>query len=221
MNRWKNFRCFEAAVDLVYLSHDTQVFDKKGVYALELANNPHMSKSDVEQRFLAMIFIENACTVRYTALWKELSNLVAMKMDNYPKTLSEATYLLTHWKDPVNTTGRSNLAAQAISSQSKLSFMQRYGSPLQCQEIKDNKNGNGTIKGTDGSTHAHIKCHNCHWADHYASKCPAPRQGRHSYGFTHCTFNQVHIGGLLPTAIIIDTCSTFNSFFNKQLLDNV
>ena len=178
-------------------------------------NSPttHICRSLILSNFLAMIYIENENTIRYTALWKELSNSVAMKINNYPKTLSEATYLLTNWKAPVNTTGRSDLVAQPTFPQSQISFMQRDGSPFQCQEIEDHKNGNGTIKGTNGSTHVHIKCHNCHWPGHYAPKCPAPKQGRYSYGFAHCTFNQVHTGGLPPTAIIIDTGSTFNSFF--------
>ena len=41
------------------------------------------------------------------------------------------------------------------------------------------------------------------------------------YQFYYFTFNQVHLGGLPLTVIIIDTGSTFNSFFNRQLLANI
>ncbi len=83
---------------MVHLSHDTRVFDNSGLIALEQAEDRSITSADVDQRFLAMIFIENVCMVRYTALWTDLTNSVATKTDKYPKTLSEATYLLTHWK---------------------------------------------------------------------------------------------------------------------------
>ena len=185
----------------------------------------NITKTDVDQRFLAIIFVENACTVRYAALWKELSNSVAMKSDQYPKTLSEATYLLTHWKAPAAQSTRAP-GNQNNNGQSQLSFMQqRTSEPLTCQEITDNKNEDGTVKGSDGITHAHVTCHNCKWKGHYAPKCPAARQSTYHYGFTqfdHFIFNQEgHHWGLPVTVIILDTGSTFNSFFNRQLLGNM
>ncbi len=57
------FRRFGAAIDLVHLSHDTRVFDNSGLLALEQAEDGSITSSDIDQRFLAMIFIENACTV--------------------------------------------------------------------------------------------------------------------------------------------------------------
>ena len=89
------FHRFEAAIDLVYLSHDTRVFDNSGLLALEQAEDGNITSSDVDQRFLAMIFIENACTVRYTALWTELTNSVATKTDKYPKNTQRGD-LSTH-----------------------------------------------------------------------------------------------------------------------------
>ena len=35
------FRRFEAAIDLVHLSHDTQVFDNNRLHHFELTNDPH------------------------------------------------------------------------------------------------------------------------------------------------------------------------------------
>ncbi len=102
----------KASTDFVQLSNGTQVFDNQRLIALEIGDDPNVTKLDVEQRFLAMMFIENACTVRYAALWKELASSTAMKMDKYPKTMSEATYLLTHWKAPnAHTTTNRNLTS--------------------------------------------------------------------------------------------------------------
>jgi len=117
------FRRFKSAIDLVHLSHDTQVFNNRGLFALELGEDPNIDKSDMEQRFLAMMFVENACTVRYGALLKELSNSVAMKMDKYPKTVSEATYLLTHWKASSIARNTNNNDNPNGSNQTQLSFL--------------------------------------------------------------------------------------------------
>ena len=220
---------FEAAIDLVHLSHDTRVFDNAGLLALEQADDGNITSTDIDQRFLAMIFIENACTAIYTALWTELTNSVATKTDKYPKTLSEATYLLTHWKSPVNiqhSNNRNGTSNQNTQSQLQLSFYQRTGEPLLCQEITNNKNADGTVKGTDGETVAHdVTCHNCGFKGHYAPKCPAPRQRTYHFGFAqsyHFIFQQSqHLGGLSPTVLILDTGSTFNSFFNRRLLEDI
>ena len=45
------FRRFEAAVDLVKLSHDTKVFDNVGLLALEKAQDRNITAADVDQRF--------------------------------------------------------------------------------------------------------------------------------------------------------------------------
>ena len=100
-----------------------------------LTNDPHVTKYDIEQRFLAGRFVENSCPVRLSVLWKELSNSGALKMDKYPKLLSEATYLLIHWKPPV----ASNRIVTRDTGDNQnndlqLSFMQN-DDPIQCTEI--------------------------------------------------------------------------------------
>ena len=141
-----------------------------------------------------------------------MQNGIVMKTDKYPKTLEEAIFLLTHYKGPQ--VSRRNNDADAPRNQ--YSFIQGagfQGEPLICQQITDNKNDDGTVKGTDGQTRPHVQCHNCRWKGHYAPNCPAPRQERSMYIFLHFNFNQTHVSGLSITTIIIDTCSTFNSFF--------
>ena len=207
-------RRFKAQVDLIGLAH-TEVLDAKGLLKVESDQDPHFNVDDVYDRFLAMAFIENACMVRFSSLWTEMQNGVAMKLDKYPKTLSEAVYLLTHYKGTQTTRRNDNEGPR-----NQYSFIQGtgfQGDPLTCQEITDNKNDDGTVKGTDGQTRAHVQCHNCGWKGHYAPKCPAPRQERSMY----LNFNQTHLGGLSISTILIDTGSTFNSFFNRQLLGNI
>jgi len=218
-------RRFEANVDLVLLAH-TEVFDVTGLFKVEIDQDPHFTKEDAEQRFLAMAFIENSCTIRFSGLWEELSNGVAMKLDKYPRTLSEATYLLTHYKSGAghrrtnggNSTNQNN-------QNNQFSFHQGQGfqgEPIVCQEITENKDADGIVKGTDGQARSHVQCYNCGWHGHYLTKCPAPRQNRGGMYHFYCfTFNQVHLGGLPLTVIILDTGSTFNSFFNRQLLENI
>jgi hypothetical protein len=157
---------------------------------------------------------------------KELSHSVAMKMDKYPKTVSKVTYLLTHWKAPGTSSNNNSITNNRTgSSHTQLSFLQRTNTPLVCPEIENNKNADGTVRGTDGVTFAHITCTNCNWKGHYAPKCPAPRQSTYHFGFIQFydfNFNQEqHLGGLPSSTIILDTGSTFNSFFNRQLLANV
>jgi hypothetical protein len=214
-------RRFEANVDMVTLAR-TSVLDHKGLFKIEVDQDPHCTEEDIKERFLAMAFIENACTTRYSGLWAELQNGVAMKLDKYPKSLSEAVYLLTHYKGTQLSRRNDN---GDVDQRSQYSFIQGLGfqgEPILCQEITDNKNDDGTVKGTDGQTRAHVQCHNCGWKGHYAPKCPAPRQERGGmYIFLHSSFNQTHLGGLSITTIIIDTGSTFNSFFNRRLLENI
>ena len=195
----------------------------EGLFKVESEQDPHFTQEDVEQRFLAMAFIENACATRYSRLWEDLSNGVAMKLDKYPKTLPEATYLLTHYKS--NAVQRRNNGPNSNNTNSQFSFHQGQGfqgEPILCQEITDNKNSDGTVKGTYAQTRSHVQCHNCGWHGHYAPKCPAPRQNRGAmYQFYYFNFNQVHLGGLPLTVVIINTGSTFNSFFNRRLLANI
>ena len=202
------FRRFEASVDLINLSH-TKVLDTADLLQVEVKDDPKVTVTDIEQRFLAMAFVENACTIRFSGLREQLSNEVAMKTDKYPKTLAEATYLLTHYKSSAVQVRRSG---NMSDDRNQLSFMQRFqGEPIVCPEIESNKNADGTVRGTDGNTHSHIQCTNCGWKGHYAPKCPAPRQdrrGRCDVGYF--TFNQANLCGLPPSVIIIDTGSTFN-----------
>ena len=150
-------RRFEANVDLIGLAH-TEVLDTKGLLKVETDQDPHCTEEDIQARFLAMAFIENACTTRFSGLWKGLQNGVAMKLDKYPKTLSEAVYLLTHYKG--NQIARRN-GNENDGPRNQFSFIQGagfQGEPLLCQEITDNKSDDGTVKGTDGQTHAHCQC---------------------------------------------------------------
>ena len=129
-----------------------------------------------------MAFIENACATRYSGLWEDLRNRVAIKLDKYPKTLSEATYLLTHYKS--NAVQRRNHGPNSNNTNSQFSFHQGQGfqgEPILCQEITDNKNSDGTVKGTDGQTCSHVQCHNWQMAWTLCTQvpCTSSEQGRY------------------------------------------
>jgi hypothetical protein len=92
------FRRFESAIELVTLSKG-QVFWSEGLEGEERKGNPTNSEEIVQQKFLAMAFVECADNNRFKGLWKELKNGLTLETDSYPKTLASAVHTLTHWKE--------------------------------------------------------------------------------------------------------------------------
>jgi len=50
------------------------------------------------QKDLAVALIMNANKVKYESLWNKLENDLLVGTDLYPKTIGDATRLLTNWK---------------------------------------------------------------------------------------------------------------------------
>ena len=58
------------------------------------------------QKFLAVALIMNANKAKYEPLWNKLENDLLVGQDSYPKTIGDATHLLTNWKANTATTIR-------------------------------------------------------------------------------------------------------------------
>ena len=91
------FRHFEAVQDLIVLSNGTITDLSRIVSTKQKADNTVIDKM-VVQKFLAVVFIEQADCTRYQALQRELKNNLTMKQDTYPISLAESVHMLTHWK---------------------------------------------------------------------------------------------------------------------------
>jgi len=60
------------------------------------------------QKYLAVTLIMNANKVKYESLWNKLENGLLVGQDSYPKTIGDATHLLTNWKVSTVPTTRPN-----------------------------------------------------------------------------------------------------------------
>jgi hypothetical protein len=126
---------------------------------------------DLDENFLAIVFLQGADHIRYGALWTTLANDLAMGIDKYPTSVSKAMHMLTTWKDPNRKPGTTNSSTQKSQATSE----RRDGLTF-AQVVSE------AIPGTDGSFFENIKCYNCNTMGHYAKSCPAREsavQGAH------------------------------------------
>ena len=94
---------FDNAKDLVGL-FNADVIDLTALLADETTTDPSATKETVMQKFLAVALIMNANKAKYESLWNKLENDLLVGQDSYPRTIGDATHLLTNWK--ANTTIR-------------------------------------------------------------------------------------------------------------------
>ena len=199
---------------MVGLSHG-EILDSDKLIQHEAKKGKTMTPSEASDQFLAMAFIENANSSRYNLLWRELTNGISMKKDLYPKTLAEAVHLLTHWKGTPNKNVRLERGGPRSSH---ISFHQNSVEPLMTPEIQRFLQPDGTVAGSDGRVQSSVTCFRCHKCGHYATSCSTLTSENGT--FSDFCFAQGS-GTLSPTLLIIDTGSTFNSFSNRRLLENI
>jgi hypothetical protein len=169
---------------------------------------------------IAIGSLKRADKRRYGGLWIELENQFTRGQDHYPNDLTGASYnLLLNYKAPLfrQQGGREHNNANEVG---RLSFLQNLAA----------------VPGTDGVTHASIKCYNCQEQGHYASVCPVEEEvttvqvgpqvheeaGEEPYfsEFTflnleeHC-FHQRSRNIIPDTWVLLDSQSTVSVFKNR------
>jgi len=180
-----------------------QVFWSEELEGEERKANPTNSEKIVQQKFLAMAFVECADTNRFKGIWKELKNGLTLETDNYPKTLASAVHTPQNRRDD-----RPNLQ-----------FHQRA-----------ERNTDPPVGGTNGIIVGHVNCWKCGSDGHYASVCPNTT-GRTGYQGFQRVFAETAIntedtddildGMLNVNWILINSGSNFNSFMNPNLLGSI
>ena len=126
---------------------------------------------ELDENFLAIVFLQGADHIRYGALWTTLANDLAMGLDKYPTSVSKAMHMLTTWKDP----NKKATATSNINQRNPTASERRDGLTF-AQVVSE------AIPGTDGSYFENVKCYNCNVMGHYAKSCPAREsaiQGAH------------------------------------------
>ena len=89
---------FENAKDLVCLCNAI-VVDISSLLIHEKLNDATATAETTMQKYLAVALIINANKVKYESLWNKLENDLLVGQDLvYPKTIGDATHLLTNWK---------------------------------------------------------------------------------------------------------------------------
>jgi hypothetical protein len=104
-------------------------------------------------------FLKRADSRRYGGLWSELENNFSRGQDHYPADLTSAYNLLLNYKAaPIQRAPRRENNDEAEVS--GMCFLQN----------------SGPVAGTDGVTHATVKCYGCNIFGHYSSACPNEAQ---------------------------------------------
>jgi len=77
---------------------NADVVDLTSLLATEKIQDSKATKDTVMQICLTIALIMNESKVKYEPLWNKLENALLVGQDSYPKTIGDATHLLTNWK---------------------------------------------------------------------------------------------------------------------------
>ena len=148
-----------------YLARFEEYQDQVRLSKVQLVSFEEVPKGynaeELDENFLAILFLQGADHIRYGSLWTTLANDLSMGLDKYPTSVSKAMHMLTTWKDPTKKTNITSSSNQRSSATSE----RRDGLTF-AQVVSE------AIPGTDGSFFENVKCYNCNVMGHYAKSCP-------------------------------------------------
>ena len=199
---------FENALELVQQAN-ADILDFTDLLAKERIKDENVTEEAVRQKFIAMAFILNADAKRYGTLWDDLHNNLLKGQDNYPTDMQSAVHMLTHWKvtKPRSNRNIRNNQSNRAAGRNGMQFLQNKNVPVQ---------------GRTGPLRPDITCFRCNRPGHYANDCPDENGAGGNIILSQLGFVFVQSQPKLPpTLIIIDTGSTFSSFFNRRLMKGV
>jgi hypothetical protein len=117
----------------------------------------------VKDGYLAIVFLENANSHRFTCLWTQLKNSMLLGHNNYPSNLTSTYNLLCNYK-PVGAARRPDTGAV------KVNFVQTpvpNGTPA--------PGAPAPTPGNNGVLSAPTFCYKCRLHGHIARFCPLPQ----------------------------------------------
>jgi hypothetical protein len=227
---------FENAKDLVGL-FNADIVDLSPLFAAEKIQDPQATKEATMQKYLAVALVMNSNKSKYEALWNKLENDLLVGQDSYPKTIGDATHLLTNWKASTTTTPRPSPATSNTDrrpSTPGVTFLGAEWAALVPIPANDNFS---TLAGFDPTRptlapsrkpphniSAEIECTKCKKKGHYATACPFLAPGVTCFQFVRPSvqLNQTQARSILtPGSIIVDSGSTFNCFRERNLVSNI
>jgi len=75
----------------------------KMLMRMKITNPTQQQKNDVEKKAIeehhAILFLLGACKYKYRNLVEDMKNDVIIKKDSFPKTVSEASHVLSKWRN--------------------------------------------------------------------------------------------------------------------------
>ena len=229
---------FENAKDLVSL-FNAGVVDLGPLLAAEKTQDSTATKESTMQKFLAVALVMNANKTRYESLWNKLENDLLVGQDSYPKTIGDATHLLTNWKastsaptvhqphqpkdrkpppggDGVNFVSTTWAALVPLPANDDFSALTGFDPtrPTLAPSRKPPHN-----------ISPDIECVKCKKKGHYATACPfaiAANLFQFQFERPSVQLNQSQAQRILAAgSIIVDSGSTFNCFCEQNLISGV
>ncbi len=227
---------FDNAKDLVGL-FNADIVDLSSLLAAEKIQDPQATKETTMQKYLAVALVMNANKSKYEALWNKLENDLLVGQDSYPKTIGDATHLLTNWKASTAPTPRPNPATSNTDrrpSTPGVTFLGAEWAALVPIPANDNFSALAGFDSTrptlapsrkpPHNISAEIECAKCKKKGHYATACPFIVPGVQLFQFVRPSvqLNQTQARSILtPGSIIVDSGSTFNCFRERNLVSNI
>ena len=203
---------FKANITAVELTKDNHIFYSPGLTGIEKSRAKPENIIKEEQRNKALLLLRNSDENRYKGLAEELRKSTILDRDEYPTTLANMYEVMAKYdRNTINTTHRP--------------YNQRRSGTVLAQTNDTGENQQrSTIAGTDGRTHADIKCFNCDNMGHYASNCPNPqrRPGFNSLIYGYIMTQKQNKSTIIPSDwILLDSCSTDCVFKDPSIVSNI
>jgi hypothetical protein len=228
---------FENAKDLVGL-FNADIVDLSSLLAAEQVQNPQATKESTMQKYLAVALVMNANKSKYEALWNKLENDLLVGQDSYPKTIGDATHLLTNWKaSSTATNSRPTPTTTNPDRRPSTQGVNFVGTEWAALVPIPASNNFSALAGFDPTRptlapsrkpphniSAEIECTKCKKKGHYATACPFITPGVQLFQFVRPSvqLNQTQARNILtPGSIIVDSGSTFNCFRERSLVSNI
>jgi hypothetical protein len=230
---------FENAKDLVGL-FNADIVDLSSLLTAEKLLDPQATKETTMQKYLAVALIMNANKTKYEALWNKLENDLLVGQDSYPKTIGDATHLLTNWKAstaphprPTHTPNHPDRNPGAPGAPAVTFVGTEWAALVPIPPSNDFSALAGfdstrpTLAPSRKPPHnisAEIECVKCKKNGHYATACPfiAPAIQLFQFMRPSVQLSQTQAQSILtPGSIIVDSGSTFNCFRERNLISHL